>query len=288
MSIPKIVLHTDFISIFNSINFVSSFPIISTDDLKKNYNKCVYVSDGISHPNFCQRSNAILLPSEYDRNRFGDGEQPQDTSYVLTKNTKFYNIKDTVPRYVIWPKYKILTVNCTILHRIENELEFLNALKKAETWCRNISEETSLTVNDDDDLKSVIVYDLDETLFTSRDELIPGSLKNLQISRNLFDIVILWSHGSSEHVERLLDILNKELKNFKFDLILKNENGHSPKNLLSLYRYFPNVRFHPQKCYLIDDSLENYTPEYSNVIVPVNLKSTNDIFPTLVYLMKER
>lgn len=287
MSIPKIVLHTEYIPIFNSLNFVSSFPIISTLDLHKIYNKYVYVSDGIAHPNFCQRSTAVLMPAEYHRDRFGDGEQPQDTSYVLTKTTKFYNINDTAPRYVIWPKYEVLTINCTILHRVENEFEFIKALQKAEYWCRNISEKASLTFNNniEEKLKSLIVYDLDETLFTSEDELIRGSLNHLHLSRNLFDIVVLWSHGSSEHVERLLEILHKKNKKFKFDLILKNENGHCPKNLLSLYRFFPDIRFDSRKCYLVDDSLENYTPEYSNIIVPTNLKSTEDIAPTLAYLI---
>lgn len=39
------------------------------------------------------------------------------------------------------------------------------------------------------------------------------------------------------------------------------------KNLLHLYNYYPNYTF--KKCVLVDDSLYNFTPEYSYIIVPL-------------------
>jgi hypothetical protein len=219
------------------------------------------------------------------------GIRPEYTSYQFSDGTPLYRINERGPRYVIWTKEDPLTVCATHVDRID-EQEVYAACMRAKSWANQ-------------DLlcaKSVIVFDLDETLINQHGKKYKNADQMLALARNKYDLVVLYSHGSNLHVDQYVqqflntyemqqqDEQNNYTQKFTtrqqqqlqfcspittqpyetplFDLILsKNPNGQrANKNLLTLYNYFPNIRF--DKAILVDDSLFNWTPEYTDFLIP--------------------
>jgi phosphoserine phosphatase len=105
---------------------------------------------------------------------------------------------------------------------------------------------------------SIAVFDLDETLIDvqnnklfAADDLLRHARTNLYCGR--MDPRCMWM------------ITNN---NFAFDLTLSTQKQEQKcaKYLLTLYNYFPNTFF--KEATLIDDSLYNWNPEYTKMILP--------------------
>ncbi|PHT96269.1 hypothetical protein BC332_34805 [Capsicum chinense] len=78
--------------------------------------------------------------------------------------------------------------------------------------------------------------------------------------------VVIWSHGSPLHVEENVSRIRKH--GVKIDAVLSNMNGTkpSPKNLLHIYNVLPDAYY--DKAVLIDDTVPNFTPEYTDFLIP--------------------
>lgn len=215
------------------------------------------------------------------------GIKPQYTSYNIKNNTPIYTIEQNGPRYIIWPQNDVLTVCATYIDRI-NDYQLYQACIRARQWAANIMK-----------FKSIIVFDLDLTLIDDDGRKLKYSDDLLQLAREKYDYLVLYSHGSHLHVDEHIQqfenwhsensicsqttssTTNSSNNGKLFDLILSNSdhNARSNKNLLFLYNYFPNTRF--TKAILVDDSLYNWTPEYTDFIVPAPQTSLYHILPLI-------
>ncbi|AUQ43992.1 38K protein [Esparto virus] len=182
--------------------------------------------------------------------------KPENTSFYFERQIPIYTIEENGPRYVIWTKNDPLTICGTFVNRIDIE-DIYQAYQRAKLWAHEINY-----------TKSIIVFDLDDTLINN-DTGRPFKCANhlLKYARNAYDLMVLYSHGSSLHVDQHLQLFN-HANGVKFDLVLSNNmiDKRSTKNLLSLYNHFPNTRF--KNATLVDDSLYNWSPEYNKFIVP--------------------
>lgn len=190
--------------------------------------------------------------------------QPVDTTYYFDDTQQLYALPYRAPRYVIWTVDEPLALCATIVDRA-HKWDLCAAVERAISWSYTI-----------DNFKSVVVFDLDETLIDSSGKLLQMSHKLIACARKMFDIMVLYSHGSPLHVDEHMIELN-----VNFDLVLSNEDVYARcnKNLLSLYNYFPNCRF--TDALLVDDSVYNWTPEYTRFIVPYQLTSVCKVIPLL-------
>lgn len=221
------------------------------------------------------------LKSVHYKQELKSGDSANVTAYFSATKFTYYTIADSRPRYLIWPVSLTSPINATYIDRVDlsDLLEgFQRSLDWALLWYRNAAAaaaaetsligpyETCISQGGAGVYRSIVVIDLDSTCIKNCDNSkIQGIDQILILLRQRFDIMVLWSHGSSGHVEPEFFGLQSSL----FDLILCNEHWsqRAPKNLLFLYNYFPNVRF--TKSLLIDDLKENATPEYSIVILPL-------------------
>jgi HAD superfamily phosphatase (TIGR01681 family) len=116
--------------------------------------------------------------------------------------------------------------------------------------------------------KKVIVFDLDDTLINRDNELFYGYIwDDLQKYRELFDYIILWSHGSELHVKDNLKRLLVD-HDFKFDVILarKETSDEEPTNkglgqVLKILNRKDGVCTLQYAC-LVDDKMFNYSHDY--------------------------
>lgn len=200
------------------------------------------------------------------------GKQPSRTSYTFPNGERMYNVLRRAPRYAIWHKTAPLNICCTYVYRVQLE-DVYEAIEHALNWSismRLIEPISPLHY------KTVVVFDLDNTLIDNKCKRFRGANKVLRAARSRFDYVVLWSHGSALHVD-------ENIQNFPdgiFDLCLSNDklkDAVAPKNLLYLYNHFQNCRF-SNLAVLVDDSVFNWTPEYTDMIVPNNCRS---ILPAL-------
>lgn len=200
----------------------------------------------------------VELEPYYTTPTVGVGANADVTTYTLARSTPMYRVVERAPRYVIWTSDDALTVCATVVARTE-AYGLAGAVRAAVDWARNIS----ITRN-----ASVAVFDLDRTLVDDDDRILDGALSALEQARVTFDRVILWSHGSPLHVDRHVAELG-----FRFDLVLSNDGAErkSAKNLLHLYNYFVDAYF--TRAVLIDDSVFNWTPEYTHCVVPATVGS---------------
>lgn len=212
-----------------------------------------------------------ILP--YFEQEIGSGIKPSVTTFSILNNNNndnnngdnkeitMYNISSKAPRYVLWTKNDTIPICATCVDRID-EYNISEAILRITDWANSMYINSS---------KSIIVFDLDDTLIDKENKKLQGTDELLQYARKHYDLLVLWSHGSELHVDE--QILQFDTK---FDLILNNKTTFSKlsaKNLLYLYNYFPNVTFN--KAILIDDSVYNYCPEYDNIFIP----QTNNIYP---------
>nr|AHW98243.1 38K protein [Nilaparvata lugens endogenous nudivirus] len=201
------------------------------------------------------------------------------TSYFFNNDIDMYRIQNNRPRYVLWEKDVPSPVCATYMDRTD-VYNLFGALRRAIDWARAMP-----LANDRHE--SVVVFDLDRTLIDDNNDIMPGVSQSLQLARRNYDKIVLWSHGSSlhvdEHVCKLRDAIEEMNRdscfendlNFNlFDHVMSNnaigteEHAQSCKNLLHLYNYFPSMRFN--RAVLVDDSLYNWTPEYTEMLVPIS------------------
>lgn len=214
----------------------------------------------------------------YFKQTVKSGKQPSRTSYTFPDGESMYNVIRRAPRYAIWHKTAPLTVCCTQVYRVQLE-DLYKAIEHALLWSTSMRLAESISPLH---YKTVVVFDLDNTLIDDKCKKLKGTNKVLRAARSRFDYVILWSHGSALHVDENI----QKLPDGIFDLCLCNEKSNdipAPKNLLYLYNYFQNCRF-GELAVLVDDSAFNWTPEYTDMIVPNNCKS---ILPALDLFLSE-
>lgn len=186
----------------------------------------------------------------------GNGVRPNFTSYTFARRMPMYRVAERAPRYVIWTEADPLPVCATVVARTDL-YGLSDAVRAAVDWSRIMV--ITKTV-------SVAVFDLDRTLIDDEDRFLDGAVSVLEHARTAFDAVVLWSHGSPLHVDRQVGEFKRH--GIGFDLVLSNAFGvkKSCKNLLYLYNHFVDTYF--SKAVLIDDSVFNWTPEYTHCIVP--------------------
>lgn len=253
---PDLLVHPNLerLVLAGNCNLSKHFNVLSLASLS--YNPCIkplMVTDTNVHV-----LHDIFLVPHFNKNmERSSGVKPQCTTYDFDHKIPIYNIMENGPRYVIWTMNDPLTVCATCVHRITpNQVH--EAVAKAIRWAYNITME-----------KSIVVFDLDETLIDKQGNILNFAVELLALARRRYNLVVLYSHGSSLHVDdHVVKLLNRRCNAYTFDLILSNNmvDKLCQKNLLHLYNYFPNVRF--SSATLIDDSLYNWTPEYTKLIVP--------------------
>jgi hypothetical protein len=197
------------------------------------------------------------------------GNLPVCTSYFLQKPTILYRIERKNPRYIIWPKNLPCPLCCTTIDRIDADGSGLwDAVHRAVAWSGSFNFTKT---------QSVIVIDLDDTLINSNNQPFPRAEEMIQNARQVFDRVVIWSHGSPLHV----DEYSKPFARYT-DLILSTGESKlkSPKNLLSIYNSFPDALI--ERAVLIDDCASSWTPEYCDMIVPTGPESTKVIIETFL------
>lgn len=202
----------------------------------------------------------VQLEPHYDP-CIGHGVRPNVTSYTFTRRMPMYRVAERAPRYVIWTESDPLPVCATVVARTD-VYGLSDSVRAAADWSSNMSIMKTATV---------AVFDLDRTLIDDEDRLLDGTVTVLEHARTAFDTVVLWSHGSPLHVDKQVSELEKH--GVRFDLVLSNAEGikKSCKNLLYLYNHFVDTYF--TKAVLVDDSVFNWTPEYTHCVVPTSTES---------------
>lgn len=272
--LPDLVIHNSYWRTLLDYNILQPhFNVLSLSDLTIDVTfKPILVSDYN-----IQLLHKCKLHSFYNSAlQIGSGQKQEVTSYHIPNDTiDLYRIAERNPRYCIWPTQLPLTVCTTYTDRCES-YELYAAAQRAIQWAMTVGSSSDC---DAVAFKSVIVFDLDETLINRDGKKFENSDKVLYLARQLYDIVVLYSHGSNlhvdEHVLPFVDTYRKflgpdlESERPLFDLVLSHgaKNTRVQKNLLHLYNYFPQTRF--TTATLVDDSLYNWTPEYTSFIVPL-------------------
>lgn len=256
---PDLVIYPNYVKSLLNFDLDIYFNIIHLEDLKLSIEeiKPILITDN----EIAILNDVVLKPTFKDNLRKKSGIKPQYTSYYFDTELPIYKIPHRAPRYVIWNKDDHLTICATCVDRVD-EYGLYEAYRRAKDWAFSITQ-----------IESIIVFDLDETLIDTNCEKLEGSDKLLMCAREIYDKVVLYSHGSNLHVD---DNLTK-FDNSVFDLVLSSasHDNISNKNLLYLYNYFPNTIF--SRATLVDDSLYNWTPEYDKFIVPFKLSNVYNI-----------
>jgi hypothetical protein len=247
---PNLIIHPKFAKQFQQFRLLEEYyNIIKLSDLTvdKDFYP-ILVQDN----NIQQLCDVKLAPYFKDHLTCESGSKSHMTSYYFDGPIDMYHISENGPRYVIWTEEDPLTICATYVDRI-SKFDITEAYNRATNWVNKISK-----------FKSIIVFDLDETLIDRDGNPYENAVDVLAQARRDYDHLVLYSHGSNLHVHDHVQLF----QGIKFDLILSNEEVEQRcnKNLLMLYNYFPNTRF--TKAVLVDDSLYNWTPEYTKFIVP--------------------
>lgn len=250
---------------FNEIN-VGGFTT-TTSTTTSTFSPILLTDTGTS-----QLRNVCLKPKYKDCLIKASGSNPLYTSYWFDdENLPMYKIEENGPRYVVWTKNDPLTVCGTYVDRIDY-FDVPQCFQRIKEW----SDLYAIREH-----KSIIVFDLDETLIDSKCNKLKRVDEFLHYARTIYDIIVLYSHGSNLHVDD--NVLKFNDPNV-FDLVLSNDSQNektSNKNLLYLYNYFRNVRF--TYATLVDDSLYNWTPEYNKFIIPYKLTTLKHGRSSLYY-----
>lgn len=204
--------------------------------------------------------NAVLEPhfsrDGYDRQR--SGTRTTQTTWELNEAVPAFRVFDRAPRLVLWKRGEPLTVCSTETMRLDSAQDLPDAMNRAMQWAtrHRVTQERTLAV-----------FDLDETLIDCELRILPGAIKLLRAARKRYDIVVLYSHGSPLHVSEAAARIRVPL-----DLVLSNSENEArcQKNLLQLYNYFPNTIF--TRATLVDDSMYNWAPEYTRMLIPYQLR----------------
>lgn len=216
-------------------------------------------------------------------------EDYASTSYKLPSyGARMYSIRDKAPRFLLWLDDGACEPNvcCTALYACSEIAQLPAGVAAATRWAQKYVNAPTCGLRN----LNVVVFDLDQTLIDGN----PADckpLKNydrvLQTAREHYDLVVLWSHGSSLHVNAYAARLN-----FNFDLILNKDertdaaddsDTQNCKNLLNIYNYI-STDCRIGYAVLVDDSPYNWTPEYDALLVPI--RGITDILPLSHVLYK--
>lgn len=257
---PDLIVHPNYVRPINEQYDLSAyFNVLSLDDLRVDVDSVpVYrVSDaGVG------RVTLRLEPYYANALKRASGIEPAATSYWFDEDMPLYSVDRNGPRYVIWTKSDPLSVCATCVDRVD-AYELYEAVRRARDWAFTIYH-----------TKSIVVFDLDETLIDERCRELQCADRLLDFARNSYDLVVLWSHGSALHVDDNVQrfVERSQHGDSLFDLILRNGGEQrANKNLLHLYNFVPNCRF--SRATLVDDSAFNWTPEYDKLVIP-NCRNT--------------
>lgn len=255
---PDLIVHPKFFKSILNYNLEVYFNLLPLHTLTIN----TTIEPIVVNNSGCSYLKNVKLTKFFDEYEMCSGIKPENTTYTFNDSTPLYNIEENGPRYVIWTTDDVLTVCATYVDRVDF-YNLYQACMRAKSWAYTIEK-----------AKSIIVFDLDETLIDKNGIPLKGARRVLTAARGVYDIMVLYSHGSNLHVDQ--HILQFQCENEKlFDLVLSKASGdtRSSKNLLYLYNYFPNIRF--RSATLVDDSLYNWTPEYNRIIVPTDMSLHN-------------
>lgn len=273
--LPHLVVHPIFYQNFSKfLKFAQTyFNVIRLENLSVVRSTYVTLIGDNRNKNDKPDRRFVTLSKFYDQ-RLSSGSNPNVTTYYFEKDEMdMYRIEQRAPRYVLWTKDEPLPICATVLERTDI-YDFSNALNRAVEWAVGAVARRS---------SSIVVFDLDNTLIDDSCRIMRGVEQTLRYARSRYDLMVLWSHGSSLHVDENVNKLMKAVEetyddlDLNFDVILSNpgvenrEFMRSAKNLLHLYNFFPQSRF--TKAVLVDDSVYNWTPEYTEMFVP----TCNDI-----------
>lgn len=251
------------VALINSLDKVYKFALIrfersNTKIIRFQDGKAGYVGFNI---NFAKNSSSL--------NYHHSTKEYHATSPELTCG--IYDIRRATsmkPRLLIINETEFPTTSCTEYFRYngQNFSDLLNFLHRGTQIYKPIYSK-----------KTICVFDLDRVIINDNCKLIPGALEMLIETRKYYDLLVLWSHGSNEHV---LQALSEELNNkIHFDCILSRTDNNNndddddddddkdeddlfyTKNLLYLYQKFPHTEF--VFSVLVDDTRYNVTAEYS-------------------------
>lgn len=279
---PDLVIHPQFYStIMSKYDFSKLYNILNIDCgrfcndcktvvCKKQWTVPYLIDDEM----YVKLEQGIMLHPYYEYDNVSSGTKPFATSYNITKNTRMYKLPHRGPRLVIWTKNDKLDVCATQIERINFE-EIPEVCERMKQWAFKITEK-----------KSIFVFDLDRTLIKDNGSKFECADEVLNTVRDKYDLVVLYSHGSALHVDEHLNKFKIDATEYGFDsyfdLILSNNKTErvSHKNLLYIYNYFPNgITF--SDAVLMDDSVYNWTPEYSKLIIPYCRKTLKYALPIL-------
>lgn len=114
--------------------------------------------------------------------------------------------------------------------------------------------------------KSVVVIDLDDTLINKDFEIIIEPLDQyLNVLRQHFDYVVLWSHGCQQHVNHAFSTVMKPYFIYFNDIIAKSASSKIFNKGIGRLLYHLNKKFDVlelNNTLLIDDQLCNYNYDY--------------------------
>lgn len=262
---PDLIVHSLYIESLKNYNLSSYYNVLTVNDLSmsiESMREAYLITDEYA------ATVKLTLTPFYNTGLYS-GNEPAFTSYEIVRPTKMYKITRNNPRYVIWTKNDSLPICATIVDRIDN-WELYEAIQRAKDWVFNI-----------DNYKSIAVFDLDKTLINDQCEKIANCEQLLTYAKYNYDLLVLWSHGSPLHVDEQIEKFNVgNLRgNEIFDLVIKGTEVKSPKNLLSLYNYFPSTIF--TRSVLVDDLVANWTPEYTKFLIPFNNKTLKQCLPLI-------
>lgn len=258
LSKPDLVFHPRFeenLRISDYYQLKNHFNVLTLKDLTIYHSTSVYIveDDGVN-----LLRDVVLQPKKGRECDAGESMFTKDTTYTFSGKQSMYRIKQKNPRYVIWTDDDPLVICATIVNRIK-ECDLFLACKAAIDWNCRITRELS-----------VVVFDLDDTLIDAKGNKFAHVDGLLSTARSNYDLLILYSHGNGLWVDEQRE------KHFAgiFDYVVckGDTDFDSSKNLLHLYMYYPDTRF--TKAILIDDTVNNWTPEYDEMIIPHNIKHT--------------
>lgn len=147
------------------------------------------------------------------------------TSYNLAEGKReLYRVDRRRARYVLWPIDLPLTVCATCIEFLPaaaNCAQFVSympmVLARAHEWAKGFFAATSTATfigggpPNRNFYKSIIVFDLDSTLIDPRDKIYNSCLRLLRVARELYDYVVLWSHGTTPHVHKQVAAIQRRL-----------------------------------------------------------------------------
>ena len=137
--------------------------------------------------------------------------------------------------------------------------------------------------------KSVIVFDLDETIIDQDYHLVCSYVKEiLQESRNIFDYMVLWSHGATSHVQKAISLYKLDKL---FDLVLTRgrfQNECFNKGFGFVLKHLNRIHgvSKVNLSILVDDQDTNFNNDY-NYFFKVNNEIDNNEYKKNFTILKE-